>query len=57
MTSNIKVYELMDCMHEFNQAEFPGCIGSSDAMDVFHENCHSQLKNHHLGAKNNMATN
>jgi hypothetical protein len=48
--------ELMDCMYEFNQAGFPGCIGSSDATHVVHEKCHSRLKNHHLGAKSTMAT-
>jgi hypothetical protein len=43
-------------MYDFNQAGFPGCIGSSDATHVVHEKCHSRLKNHHLGAKSTMAT-
>jgi hypothetical protein len=48
--------EIMDCMYEFNQAGFPGCIGSSDATHIMHEKCHSRLKNHDLGSKSSMAT-
>lgn len=43
----------MDCMHEVNQARFPGCIGSSNATYIIHKKCHSKLN---LGAKSSMAT-
>jgi hypothetical protein len=48
--------EIMDCMCEFNQPGFPGCISISDAMHNIHEKCHSQLKNLLLGAKSSMDT-
>jgi hypothetical protein len=46
----------MDSMYEFNQTGFPGCIDSSDATQIIHGQCHSRLKNHHLGANSSMAT-
>jgi hypothetical protein len=29
--------ELMDCLHEFDNAGFPGCMGSSDTTDGGHD--------------------
>jgi hypothetical protein len=43
--------EVTDFMHEFMQAGFPGCIGSSDATNMVHQKFFSRLKNHHLREK------
>jgi hypothetical protein len=43
--------EIRDCMHEFNQAGFPGCIGSCDATHVPIEQLSHNLRQNHLGCK------
>ena len=43
--------EIDDCMFEFKQAGFNGCVGSSDATHVIHERVSARLKNNHLGMK------
>jgi hypothetical protein len=43
--------EIRDCMHEFNQAGFPGCIGSCDATHVPIEQISYNLRQNHLGCK------
>jgi hypothetical protein len=43
--------EVKDCMAEFEEAGFNGCIGSTDATHVVIEKCYKSLRNQHLGAK------
>jgi Plant transposon protein len=48
--------EVEDCMSEFKEAGFDGCIGSADVTHVILEKCHSRLRNQHLGSKSSHAT-
>ncbi len=48
--------EIADCMHEFEQAGFRGCIGSADATHIIMEKCSAGLKNHSLGGKDSHTT-
>jgi hypothetical protein len=50
------IEDLMDSIPEFKQAEFPGCMSSSDATPVIYEKCHSRLMIHYH-AKSKMAIN
>jgi hypothetical protein len=38
-------------MREFEEAGFPGCVGSSDATHIMMDRCEYNLKNNHLGPK------
>ena len=48
--------EVEDCMSEFKEAGFDGCIGSADVTHVILEKCSSRLKNQHLGSKSSHTT-
>ena len=48
--------EIADCMSEFKDAGFDGCIGSADVTHVVLEKCYAKLKNQHLGGKSSMTT-
>lgn len=48
--------EIADCMSEFVEAGFNGCIGSADVTHVIIEKCHARLKNQNLGAKDSHTT-
>lgn len=48
--------EISDCMAEFNEAGFHGCIGSADATHIVIEKCYKNLRNQHLGAKSSLTT-
>ena len=48
--------EIEDCMSEFTEAGFNGCIGSADVTHVILERCHARLKNQHLGPKDSHTT-
>ena len=48
--------EIEDCMSEFVEAGFNGCIGSADVTHVIIERCHARLKNQHLGPKGSHTT-
>ena len=48
--------EVDDCMSEFKEAGFDGCIRSADVTHVILEKCHSHLKNQHLGGKSSHTT-
>lgn len=42
--------------HEFQQAGFSGCIGSTDAMHIAMKRCMYRLRNNHLGPKQHLTT-
>jgi hypothetical protein len=42
--------------HEFQQAEFSGCIGSTDATHIAIERCIYRLRNNHLSPKQHLTT-
>jgi hypothetical protein len=48
--------EIRDSMHEFKQAGYDGCIGSTDATHIIMEKCWAKLKNHNLGGKDSHTT-
>ena len=48
--------EIADCMSEFTEAGFNGCIGSADVTRVIIEKCHARLKNQNLGGKDSHTT-
>lgn len=48
--------EIEDCMSEYVQAGFDGCIGSADVTHVILERCHSRLKNQNQGGKSSHTT-
>lgn len=48
--------EIEDCMSEFKEAGFDGCIGSADVTHVILEKCHSKLKNQNTGPKDSHTT-
>ena len=48
--------EIKDCMSEYVEAGFNGCIGSADVTHVILERCHSRLKNQNLGGKSSHTT-
>ena len=41
-------------MREFEEAGFPGCVGSSDATHITTDRCEYNLKNNHLGPKSSL---
>lgn len=41
---------------EFEEAGYPGCVGSSDATHVTMEKCEHRLRNNHLGGKSSLTT-
>ncbi len=41
-------------MREFEEAGFPGCVGSSDATHITMDRCEYNLKNNHLGPKSSL---
>jgi len=43
-------------MQEYQIAGFPGCVGSTDCMDITTKRCEYRLKNNHLGAKSSHTT-
>ena len=48
--------EVEDCMSEFKEAGFDGCIGSADVTHVILEKCYARLRNQHLGSKSSHTT-
>jgi Plant transposon protein len=48
--------EIEDCMSEFKEAGFDGCIGSVDVTHIILEKCHSRLKNQNTGSKDSHTT-
>ena len=48
--------EIRECMSEYTEAGFDGCIGSTDATHVVMEKCSVSLKNAHLGGKSSLTT-
>ena len=48
--------EILDSMHEYHEAGFTGCIGSSDATHIIMEKCNARLKNHNSGGKDSHTT-
>lgn len=48
--------EIEDCMSEYVEAGFDGCIGSADVTHVILERCHARLKNQNLGGKSSHTT-
>jgi len=52
----VNVPEAHSNMHEYSEAGFPGCVGSSDCTHIVTERCEYHLKNNHLGAKNSLTT-
>lgn len=48
--------EIEDCMSEFVEAGFNGCIGSADVTHIVLERCHARLKNQNLGGKSSHTT-
>lgn len=48
--------EIEDCMSEYVEAGFDGCIGSADVTHVILERCHYKLKNQNLGGKSSHTT-
>ena len=52
----VDVPEAKSNMHEYSQAGFPGCVGSSDCTHIVTERCQYNLKNNHLGAKSSLTT-
>jgi Plant transposon protein len=48
--------EVSDCMAEFVEAGFNGCIGSADVTHIILEKCHARLKNQNLGGKDSHTT-
>ena len=48
------VNEAKTHMREFEEAGFPGCVGSSDATHITTDRCEYNLKNNHLGPKSSL---
>ena len=48
--------EVADCMAEFVEAGFDGCIGSADVTHIILEKCQARLKNQNLGGKSSHTT-
>jgi hypothetical protein len=48
------VNEAKTHMREFDEAGFPGCVGSSDATHITTDRCEYNLKNNHLGPKSSL---
>ena len=48
--------EVADCMAEFTEAGFNGCIGSADVTHIILEKCQARLKNQNLGGKDSHTT-
>jgi len=48
------VNEAKTHMREFEEAGFPGCVGSSDATHITTDRCGYNLKNNHLGPKSSL---
>lgn len=48
--------EIEDCMSEYAEAGFDGCIGSADVTHIILERCHYKLKNQNLGGKSSHTT-
>jgi hypothetical protein len=45
------VNEAKTHMREFEEASFPGCVGSSDATHITTDRCEYNKKSNHLGPK------